>query len=402
MADGSTATTQFTIQVADATFAPINTATNTGTLLTVTGTTPPVLNSTNDLTSVPENISSASETGQMVSTLINATDADGHPVGIAITAADNTNGQWYYSTDSGGSWNTISGVTATMPLLLAPGDLVKFAPNANFFGTAKIQFLAWDQTVGADTGTTTNPTLAPASGAFSSTSGTSTIQVVAPATITVTNPSQATNDETPIGLFADAFGTQPGITDPNTPAQIYTVTISQFAGGAIDASLKHGSLSGTGLTNNHDGTYTLTGTAVAINAELEALIFTPKAHRITPGTSEETDFTITVADNVNPPISNSSLKLTVTAVNDPPTFGVQTAPYNLAVLAPNGAVVGSAKATDVDANANITYAIIGGNTSGDYAIDSNGNIIVANDAALVFGSTPTVLTITATNWVPTA
>ncbi len=269
VADGSTVTTQFTIQVADATFAPVNTASNPGTQLTVTGTTPPVLNRAIDFTSIPENIASTSESGQMVSSLINATDADGHQVGIAITAADNSEGQWYYSADSGGSWSAISSVTATMPLLLAPNDLLLFAPNANFFGTAKIQFLAWDQTVGSNGGTA-DPTTPPSSGAFSSTSGTSTIQVVAPATITVTNPSQATNDESPVNLFADAFGAQPGITDPNTPAQIYTVTISQFAGGALDASLKHGSLTGTGLTNNGDGTYTLTGTAVEINADLEA------------------------------------------------------------------------------------------------------------------------------------
>lgn len=395
-ADGSTVTTQFTIQVADATFAPVNTATNSGTLLTVTGTTPPVLNSAKDFTSIPENISMTSESGQMVSSLINATDADGNPVGIAITEADNANGQWYYSTDNGSSWNQITGVSGTAPLLLAPTDLVLFAPGTNFFGTAKIQFLAWDQTVGSVAGTF-DPTTPPGSGAFSTASGTSTIQVVAPATITVTNPSQVTNDETSINLFADAFGAQPGITDPNTPLQTYTVTISQFAGGALDASLKDGSLSGTGLTNNLDGTYTLTGTAVTINAELESLIFTPKAHQVTPGLTVTTDFTITVADNVNPPVSNSSINLTVTAVNDPPTFGVQTTPFNLAVLAPNGATVGSALASDVDANANITYAITGGNTSGAYAIDANGNIIVANDAALVFSSTPTVLTITATN-----
>ncbi len=67
------------------------------------------------------------------------------------------------------------------------------------------------------------------------------------------------------------------------------------------------------------------------------------------------------------------------------------------MLAPNGATVGGATATDVDANPSITYQITGGNPSNAYGIDSNGNIFVANDAALVFSTTPTVLTITATN-----
>ena len=66
-------------------------------------------------------------------------------------------------------------------------------------------------------------------------------------------------------------------------------------------------------------------------------------------------------------------------------------------MAANGAAVGAAAATEVDKDPMITYAITGGNSSGAYAIDANGNITVANNAALTFSTTPTVLTITATN-----
>ncbi len=409
VADGVSVVTQFQIVVADATFAPVNTVTDTGTELTVTANAAPLLAAgANNLPSIAENISSAGDTGVLVSSLLSgkATDADGNPIGVAITQVQTTGGggvvigEWDYSTD-GMNWTAITGVGSNSALLLAPTDYVRFLPATNFFGTATIQFLAWDQTVGSPTGTF-DPTLLPSSGAFSSLTANSTLQVVAPATITVTTPSQTTTDEAPIAVFAAAFGAQPGIADPNTPVQTYTITITQqLTGGTTDATLANGSLAGGGFVNNHDGTYTLTGvSASAATAALEALVFTPTAHQTAPGSSVFTGFTITVHDGITaPPVSNNAVSVTAAAINDPPVFThTQTSPVNLPVLAPNNTTVGTDGATDIDTGTTLTYAITAGNSNGVFGIDAaTGKISVVNSAALSFSSSIIALTVTATN-----
>ena len=180
--DGSTVVTQFSIQVSDAD-APLNTVTNSNSQLTVTATAPPVLNGANNLTPIPENVLVTADTGMLVSSLISGrtSDADGHPLGIAITSVDNSNGQWEYSTGSGwipiydaaavpvGATSPYVAVSSTSALLLTPTDLVRFVPNANFFGSAAIQFQAWDQTVGVATAAldeSFDPTALPGSGRF--------------------------------------------------------------------------------------------------------------------------------------------------------------------------------------------------------------------------------------------
>jgi hypothetical protein len=403
VADGQKVVTQFQIVVADANFAPINTVTNSITQLTVTANAAPVLPAgANNLPSIAENVASAGDSGRSVSNLLlnKATDADGNPIGIAVFQTDSSNGEWDYSTDGGASWTAITGVSSTSALLLAPSDLVRFLPNANFFGTATIQFLAWDGTVGLAT-QTIDPTMVPGSGAFSSLTATSTIQVVAPASIFASAPTVMTNDETAVTVFAAAFGTPipgspaPGITDPNTPAQTYTVTVA--IGTPANGTFTNAT-NANGWTSLGSGEYQFTGTAAAANLALQNLSFLPTAHQVQPGTSKTTGFTITVNDGITTPTSLDTIAVIATAVNDPPTFVVLgSTSTSLAVLAPNGTKVDTARATDVDANSDVTYSITGGNAAGAYAIDASGNITVANNAALSYSSTPTVLTITAEN-----
>src|SRR5262249_15131176 len=61
--------------------------------------TAPVLNGANNLTGINEDPST--NPGTLVSALIagQASDADGNPLGIAVTAADNTHGTWQYTLD---------------------------------------------------------------------------------------------------------------------------------------------------------------------------------------------------------------------------------------------------------------------------------------------------------------
>lgn len=75
-------------------------------------------------------------------------DADGTVVrAIAVTAANNTNGSWQFST-AGGPWIDLGTPSNNAARLLAPADRLRFIPNANYHGTATVTIRAWDQSSG--------------------------------------------------------------------------------------------------------------------------------------------------------------------------------------------------------------------------------------------------------------
>ncbi len=72
--------------------------------------------------------------GDSVSSLIagiGASDVDGDPLALAVTAVDDSNGTWQYSTNSGGSWTSIPAVSDSSALYLtgAAGNRIRFVPN---------------------------------------------------------------------------------------------------------------------------------------------------------------------------------------------------------------------------------------------------------------------------------
>src|SRR6185295_9582464 len=80
-------------------------------------------------------------------------DADiGAVRGIAITASDETNGTWYYSTNAGASWNAVGAVSNASALLLADDGNTRlyFAPAADYTGPsgAALTLRAWDRSSG--------------------------------------------------------------------------------------------------------------------------------------------------------------------------------------------------------------------------------------------------------------
>jgi hypothetical protein len=112
--------------------------------------------------------------GMLVADLIagKTTDADGDPVGIAITGLDPANtitksvpkfGVWQFSTD-GGIWSPIpTDVSATKALVLSADATtrIRFLPNLRFQGLSHLTFLAWDHTDGSTAGTTADSTTTP-------------------------------------------------------------------------------------------------------------------------------------------------------------------------------------------------------------------------------------------------
>lgn len=93
---------------------------------------------------------SPSNTGTLVSEFLGKSleDADASDSqGIAVTAVDNTNGTWQYSTD-GTNWSSVGTVSDSSALLLASDDELRFVPNADYNGSAAVNYRGWDQTSG--------------------------------------------------------------------------------------------------------------------------------------------------------------------------------------------------------------------------------------------------------------
>ena len=110
--------------------------------------------------------------GTLVNTLVdfavpagqldNVTDVDaGAKLGIAVVAADTSNGSWWYSINNGTTWSGLGSVAVNKARHLAAdaNTRIYFRPNANFYGNldstyyltiGAIQFHAWDLTRGTN------------------------------------------------------------------------------------------------------------------------------------------------------------------------------------------------------------------------------------------------------------
>jgi plastocyanin len=85
------------------------------------------------------------------------------------------------------------------------------------------------------------------------------------------------------------------------------------------------------------GVFIVAGTAAAVTAAVDGLVFTPTAHQVAPGHTVTTSFTIAVTDTVGATASDSATFVVVTTVDDAPTiFGLlpAQATTNEAFLAP--------------------------------------------------------------------
>ena len=111
--------------------------------------------------------------------------------GIAVTAADTTNGSWQYSLDDGANWKPLGPVSATNARLLAAdaNTRVRFVPSAAFHGTISVAltFRAWDRTAGVNGGMRTNTNSNGGSTTFSTATETASI-VVTPGSTTSGSP----------------------------------------------------------------------------------------------------------------------------------------------------------------------------------------------------------------------
>ena len=226
--------------------------------------------------------------GSLVSSLVdfatpagqldNVVDVDnGAALGIAVRAADTTNGTWYYSINDGSTWTLMNAVSDTNALLLSSDSVARlyFRPNANYNGTMSnaISFRAWDQSAGTNGSyvDTSNPTI---SNSLSVNSDTASLVIAAvnDAPVITAPMSDATSKSVPL-VFSAANGNAISITDVDAGSNPFQVTLT-----GTNAAITLGSLSGLTFSvgdGTSDATMTFQGTLANINAALDGLVFTP-------------------------------------------------------------------------------------------------------------------------------
>ncbi|MCA9092341.1 MAG: DUF11 domain-containing protein [Planctomycetaceae bacterium] len=239
--------------------------------ITVTNSSPVLDNSGNPtLVSIPVNAGNVPENmGTTIEDLIagtaGITDSDpGAQQGIAINGLESTHGTWEYTVNNGTNWTPV-GTTgnSNARLLAADGNTrVRFVPDSQWTGTAKIAFVAWDRTSGANGGTA-NVTTRGGTTAYSVAYEYASITVTnAAPVLTVTDSAflDAIPSDIPIGanvgtLVSDLIARSGGITDPD-PAALQGIAINGLAGtshGTWEFSTDGGtSWAAIGTTGNAD------------------------------------------------------------------------------------------------------------------------------------------------------
>ena len=265
----------------------------------------------------------------------NITDGDsGALLGLAVTAADTTNGTWFYSTNNGASWNALGAVANANARLLAADANTRlyFQPNADYNGTlaTAITFRAWDQTSGAngalaDTSTNGGTT------AFSTATDTAalTVNAVNDAPVVDLNAGGAGQDvttafteQTPV-LIAPV-GTLSDVDSANMNRLQVTLTARPDGNAVESLSLNAAATaaaSGAGLTVTYtsaSGLLQITGaaTTAVYQSILQGILYNNTSD--TPTTSNRS-ITVVARDSTNVSSTSRTATITVTAVNDAPT-----------------------------------------------------------------------------------
>ncbi len=217
-------------------------------------------------------------------------------------------------------------------------------------------------------------TLADGTGAWTTAATSVTVHQVndAPALLGISASPQTVADDGLLAPFASA-----SIGDLDSPSLTLTVTLDDPAKG----TLLH---SGSGSYDALTGTYTVTGSAAAVSAALQALQFDPR-ERFTLGEQETTTFTIRVSDGAHAPVLETAT-VTAVAANRAPTV-ISLDGTSIGEHAGLGAVIGTLGAMDPNGNQGFTYTLLD-NAGGRFAIE-NGQLVVANPLLLEADRTET-------------
>ncbi len=263
--------------------------------------------------------------------LDNVTDPDGPVTGIAVTALDTSNGQWWFSIDNGTNWALVGAVSANNALLLSgTGGRLYFDPTTlNFNATISnaITFRAWDGfsngTFTGTNGTKADTTLVGAESPYSTASDTASIVVTAinDAPENTRPGLQLGTEDTPL-TFSVGNGNQISVIDVDIGAGTLTVSLNVNNG-----TLTLAGVAGlTGDTNGSDGVITMTGSVASLNTALNGLVYQGLT-----GFSGLDTLTITTSDNGSTGAGGvqqdiDQVAIALTGVNDTPVLNAAATP----------------------------------------------------------------------------
>jgi hypothetical protein len=187
-----------------------------------------------------------------VGPLDNVTDVDsGSVLGIAVTAADASNGSWFYSVDGGANWLAMGSVSDSSARLLAADANTRLymQPNAGFNAEIvnAITFRVWDQTTGVN-GALADSSINGSTTAFSTTTDTASLLVNDAPILddsgamllpTISEDEVTNSGDTVASVIASAGGDR--ITDVNSaPIEGIAIVATNNGNGAWQYSLDGG------------------------------------------------------------------------------------------------------------------------------------------------------------------
>ena len=339
--------------------------------------------------------------------------------GIAITASNETNGTWYYTTNGGTNWSAVGTVSAAQSLLLADNASTRlyFAPAANYNGTsaAALTLRAWDQTSGT-AGTKVDTSSNGGTTAFSSATDVVDVTVTAvnDAPVATITPATYTATEQ-VALTLKNTGLS--ISDVDAGAGSMTVTLSVTEG---TLTVTAGGSSAV-VTNSGTSSVTITGTVTQINNLLSTDVTSTVSYIDNiDAPSASATLTLQVNDNGNTgggSLTNSdTATINITPVNDAPTATITPATYaateqvaltlhgtglSIADVDAGGAAVRATVSVTsgiLTATAGTTFVTVTG--SGTASVTLDGTLTQIND--LLAGNLSGTLTYTANSDTPAA
>ena len=281
----------------------------------------PVLDNTGSMSLDDINEDDTNSAGARVSDIISSatgnriTDFDVNSVeGIALIAADTTNGTWQFRAQPGSSWANVGAVSTSNALLLRSNSALRFVPNPDYSGpSGEIEFHAWDQTTVEGAGDNVNIGVTGGTSAFSSATEIASLFVEdvndAPVLTSGVIEDLTVGEDsglTSLGLGSLTYGPGGG-SDENIQTLTYTVTTVPAANlGEIVLA---------------DGTTVVTSSTAYSLAQLQGMQFRTAAN----ANGGPTTFAFTVVDDgttngtSDPLMLTESLDITVSPANDDPT-----------------------------------------------------------------------------------
>ncbi len=186
--------------------------------------------------------------------------------------------------------------------------------------------------------------------------------------------------------------------DPGATNITATVTLSAVANGHL--SDPNASTDG-GVYKAATGVYTVSGTASAVQAGLEALVFTPTAYQAAPGSTVTTTFTVAFSDGDGGLVSDASTTVTATATTPPAAIALSKVEGSGTVNHTQAAagVILSGTTTNVPTNQAVTLTVhnAGGTAIATFhtSVQSDGTYSVTVPAAKAEAITDGTYTVTA-------